>query len=92
MNKAELVDAIAERSGFTKAIADKILTEAIAVIVQTVADGDRVTLIGLGSFASAERKEKKGRNPRTGKMITIPAVQIPKFSAGKAFKELVKNG
>ena len=71
MNKAQLIDAIAEKAGLTKADSKKAL-EA----------GDKVALIGFGSFSVSERSERSGRNPQTGKTITIPAKKVVKFKAG----------
>jgi DNA-binding protein HU-beta len=89
MNKAELVDAIAEKTSVTKKEADAVLTAAIDTIVAAVAGGDKVTLVGFGSFEKRERKEREGRNPKTGESMTIAATTVPAFSAGKSFKETV---
>jgi DNA-binding protein HU-beta len=91
MNKGELVDAIAEKANVSKKEADAILTTAIDTIVEAVADGDKVTLVGFGSFEKRERKEREGRNPKTGESMTIAATTVPAFSAGKAFKETVAD-
>lgn len=89
MNKGELVDAIAEKANVSKKEADAILSTTIDIIVEAVADGDKVTLVGFGSFEKRERKEREGRNPKTGESMTIAATTVPAFSAGKAFKETV---
>ncbi|CAN1208704.1 HU family DNA-binding protein [Tumidithrix helvetica PCC 7403] len=94
MNKGELVDAIAKKAaekGFTvnKKTTDEVLTATLEVIVETVAGGDKVTLVGFGSFESRERKAREGRNPKTGAKMEIPATKVPAFSAGKSFKERV---
>jgi DNA-binding protein HU-beta len=89
MNKGELVDAITEQANVTKREADTILSTAIDTIVEAVKDGDKVTLVGFGSFEKRERKEREGRNPKTGESLTISATTVPAFSAGKAFKETV---
>jgi DNA-binding protein HU-beta len=91
MNKGELVDAIADRvSGqATKKQIDLILSATIDAIVDTVADGDRVTLVGFGTFEARQRKEREGRNPRTGEKMIIPPKTVASFSAGKTFKEKV---
>ncbi len=91
MNKGELVDAIAANSGTTKAQADAILSATLETIVDAVADGDKVTLVGFGSFEPRDRAAREGRNPKTGKALKIPATTVPAFSAGKAFKERVKG-
>ena len=92
MNKAELVGAICDRTGATRAVVDAIVSETIEVIIQQVAEGNRVTLVGFGTFDSRDAKERVGRNPRTGKSMTIPACTKPTFKAGRAFKETVNNG
>jgi DNA-binding protein HU-beta len=89
MNKGELVDAIAEQANVGKKEADTILSAAIDTIVEAVAAGDKVTLVGFGSFEKRDRKEREGRNPKTGESMTIAATTVPAFSAGKAFKETV---
>jgi DNA-binding protein HU-beta len=89
MNKGELVDAIAEKSGVTKKEADTVLTVAIDTIVEAVTNGGKVSLIGFGSFEKRERASREGRNPKTGETMTIAVTTVPAFSAGKAFKEIV---
>lgn len=91
MNKGELVDEIAEKTGVTKKQADTILTALTDVIIETVSSGDKVILVGFGSFEARDRKARNGRNPRTGKTLKIPATKVPAFSAGKVFKEKVKG-
>jgi DNA-binding protein HU-beta len=89
MNKAELVDAISEKAGVTKKEADAVLSAVIETIVESVADGEKVALVGFGSFEKRHRKEREGRNPKTGEAMTIAATSVPAFSAGKSFKEKV---
>ena len=89
MNKGDLVDAIAEKSGVTKKHADIILTAALESIIEAVSEGEKVTLVGFGTFEPRERKEREGRNPKTGEALTIPATVVPAFSAGKLFKEKI---
>jgi DNA-binding protein HU-beta len=91
MNKGELVDKVAEKSGVTKKQADMVLTAAIEAIMETVSSGDKVTLVGFGSFERRDRKEREGRNPKTGETMVIPATKVPAFSAGKQFKEMVSQ-
>jgi DNA-binding protein HU-beta len=91
MNKGELVDAIAEKVDITKKEADAILTSALETIVEAVSEGDKVTLVGFGSFEQRHRQAREGRNPQTGKTVKIPAKNVPAFSAGKAFKEQVAS-
>ncbi|MEO0943200.1 MAG: HU family DNA-binding protein, partial [Cyanobacteria bacterium J06642_12] len=69
--------------------ADAVVTATIDSIMEAVSEGDKVTLIGFGSFESRDRKQREGRNPKTGEPMTIPATTVPAFSAGKAFKEQV---
>ena len=94
MNKGELVDAIAKRADVTKKQADAVLSAALDAIMEAVSEGDKVTLVGFGSFESRERKAREGRNPKTGDKMEIPETTVPAFSAGKSFKELVaqRNG
>lgn len=87
MNKGELIDAVAEKTGVTKKQADAVLTAAFEAITDAVASGDKVTLVGFGAWEGRERAERTGRNPRTGETIVIPAAKVPAFSAGKGFKE-----
>jgi DNA-binding protein HU-beta len=89
MNKGELVDAIADKANVTKKEADTILSTAIDTIVSSVAEGNKVTLVGFGSFEKRERKQREGRNPKTGESMTIAATTVPAFSAGKSFRETV---
>ncbi|MEL4896582.1 HU family DNA-binding protein [Crocosphaera sp. Alani8] len=90
MNKEELVKAIAVETDVSQVVVTKILTALTDTIVETVADGDKVTLVGFGTFEPRDRKERKGVNPKTGETLTIPATTVPWFSAGKAFKDKVK--
>ncbi len=89
MNKGELVDRISQKATVTKKQADAVLSAAIETIMEAVSDGDKVTLVGFGSFERRDRKEREGRNPKTGEKMSIPATQVPAFSAGKLFKEKV---
>ncbi len=89
MNKGELVDAVAEKATVTKKQADAVLSAALEAIMEAVSDGDKVTLVGFGSFESRERKAREGRNPKTGAKMEIPATRVPAFSAGKLFKDRV---
>lgn len=91
MNKGELVDKIAEKAGVTKKEADRILSAAIESIQEAVVNGEKVTLVGFGSFEPRQRSEREGRNPQTGASIKIPATKVPAFSPGKQFKELVSS-
>ncbi|WP_269452756.1 HU family DNA-binding protein [Phormidesmis priestleyi] len=89
MNKGELIDAIAEKAEVSKKDADVVLTALIDSIVEAVSAGEKVSLVGFGSFEPRDRQAREGRNPKTGDKMTIAATRIPAFSAGKAFKEKV---
>lgn len=82
MNKADLVGEIAKKSGLTKASAEKALNAVIASITKAMQKGDRVGLVGFGSFTVAKRSARTGRNPQTGKEIKIPAKKVVKFKPG----------
>jgi DNA-binding protein HU-beta len=89
MNKGELVDAVAARADVTKKQADTVISAVVESIMEAVSSGDKVTLVGFGSFESRDRKAREGRNPKTGEKMEIPATKVPAFSAGKLFKERV---
>ncbi len=82
MNKAELIDAMAEGAGLSKADAKKALDSFISATTSTLKGGGRVSLVGFGSFSVSERSARTGRNPQTGKEINIPAKNVVKFKAG----------
>lgn len=89
MNKAELISAMAEDSGLTKADAKKALDSFIKVTTKTLKKGDRVALVGFGSWSVKKRDERKGRNPQTKKEIIIPAKKVVKFKAGSELANAV---
>ena len=89
MNKGELVDRISQKATVTKKQADAVLSAAIETIMEAVSENDKVTLVGFGSFERRHRKEREGRNPKTGDKMLIPETYVPAFSAGKLFKEKV---
>lgn len=91
MNKAELVDAIASKTNVSKKLADAVMNALTETIVETVASGDKVILVGFGSFEQRTRSAREGRNPKTGEVLAIPSANVPRFSAGKAFKERVSQ-
>ncbi|MEX3634568.1 HU family DNA-binding protein [Paraburkholderia sp. BR14320] len=91
MNKQELVDAVAAKTGTTKALAGETLDALIGTITAAVTRGDTVQLVGFGSFSTGARAARVGRNPATGAEIQIAAAKTVKFTAGKAFKDAV-NG
>ncbi|MBI4986511.1 MAG: HU family DNA-binding protein [Rhodocyclales bacterium] len=89
MNKSELVEVTAKEAGISKAAAEKALSATIAAVVKAVSKGDSVTLVGFGTFKSAKRAARTGKNPKTGATIKIAATTVPKFSAGAGFKAAV---
>ena len=91
MNKADLVKLAAANADLTQRQVEAVLDALIDTIINAVADGDKVLLVGFGTFEAAQRSAREGRNPQTGEVIDIPATTVPKFSAGKAFKEAVAN-
>ncbi len=91
MNKSELIEQIAKRSGQTISASRKSLEAFISVVADALAEGDRVQLVGFGTFKVTERSAREGRNPRTREVIQIPATKTPAFSAGAELKDIV-NG
>ena len=91
MNKAELIDKIAKDSGITKAQANDALDSFTNSVVGTLKKGDRVTLVGFGTFSVTERSARNGRNPQTGEVIKIKARKAPKFKAGKEFSTKISG-
>lgn len=91
MNKVELVAAMAEKTGLTKADAAKAVDAFVATVAETLQKGDDIRLVGFGSFSVTQRAASTGRNPRTGKEIKIPASKAPKFKAGAGLKEAVNK-
>ncbi|MBE8987595.1 MULTISPECIES: HU family DNA-binding protein [unclassified Nostoc] len=89
MNKGELVDAVAAKTNITKKQADEVISAFLSVVIEAVANGEKITLVGFGSFERRDRSEREGRNPKTNEPMTIPATKVPAFSAGKQFKEKV---
>ena len=90
MTKAELIDKIAKEAKVTKVAADKAINSFVDGVKKALKKGDRVALIGFGTFAISQRKARKGRNPQTGKEIKIAARKVPVFKAGAALKKAVK--
>ncbi len=91
MNKTELVAAIAEESGLTKADAGRALDATVSTITKAMSSGDSVAIIGFGTFKVGDRAARTGRNPQTGAEMQIPAARVPKFAAGKGLKEAVNK-
>ena len=89
MNKVELVAAVAEKAALSKKDAEKAVAAVFGAIEEAVAAGDKVQLVGFGTFEVRERAARTGRNPQTGAEITIAASKQPVFKAGKAFKDAV---
>ena len=89
MNKAELINAVAEKAGLSKKDTEAAITAAIAVITENLAQDEKVQLVGFGSFEVKARAERIGRNPKTKEQIKIPASKMPVFKAGKALKDAV---
>ena len=89
MNKSELIAKVAENAGLTKKDAEKAINAVFSSIEQALVGGDKVQMIGFGTFEVKERAARKGRNPQTGNEIDIPASKNPVFKAGKALKDAV---
>ena len=87
MNKTEMIEAVASETGLAKTEVAKVLNAYTAEIIKAVAAGGDYTVIGFGKFYASQRQARPGRNPSTGAEIQIPAARVPKFTAGKAFKE-----
>ena len=89
MNKQELVNGVAEKSGLTKKKAEEALNAVVKAVEEALVKGDKVQLIGFGTFEVRERAARKGRNPQTGAEINIAAAKVPACKAGKALKDAV---
>lgn len=90
MNKAELVAAVAEKTDFTKKDAEKAVAAVFETISEALSAGEKVQLVGFGTFEVKKREQRIGRNPQTKEEIVIPACKVPGFKAGKALKEAVQ--
>jgi DNA-binding protein HU-beta len=90
MTKADLVEKMASDADISKAAAEKCLKSFVDAVIKTVKKGNKVALVGFGTFSVSKRKARTGRNPQTGATIKIAARKVPKFSAGKGFKDAVK--
>ena len=90
MTKADLIEKMAKDAEVSKAAAGKALESFIDSVKKTLKKGNKVSLVGFGTFAVSKRKARKGRNPRTGEKITIKAAKVPKFTSGKTFKEAIR--
>jgi DNA-binding protein HU-beta len=90
MNKAQIIEKVAQEAGMTKAQTERLLDLCLDTIKKSVKKGDDVKLVGFGTFTKAKRKARTGRNPQTGKAIKIPAAWYPKFRPGSEFKTFVR--
>lgn len=90
MNKAELIDAVAESADISKAAAGRAIDGMTAAVTKALKKDDSVTLVGFGTFSVRERAARKGRNPQTGEEINIKAAKLPVFKAGKTLKDTIK--
>ena len=91
MNKTELVKQVSERTGLSKKDTEATLTVLTDVLADVMASGDKITLVGFGTFESVEKPERTARNPRTGESVTIAACKSPKFKASKTLKDFVNK-
>ena len=91
MNKADIINKVHETLGGTKADAERAVETMIASVVDTLKEGNEVSIAGLGIFSAKMRPARQGRNPRTGETIEVPAMRVPKFRAAKALKDAVKG-
>ena len=89
MNKTELIAAIAEQAELSKKDAEKVLKAFVDIVGEELKKGEKVQMVGFGTFEVSERPERAGRNPQTGEVMQIAASKTPKFKAGKALKDLV---
>ncbi len=91
MNKTELINAVAEASGVSKKYTEAVIKATVDAIEKAMVDGDKVQLIGFGTFETRDRAERVGKNPQNGEEVTIPACKVPAFKAGKALKDAVNK-
>lgn len=89
MNKTELIAAVAEKTDLSKKDADAAVSAVLGAITDALKVGDKIQLVGFGTFEVRNRAAKQGRNPRTGETMTVPASKVPAFKAGKALKDAV---
>ena len=92
MNKTELIAEVANKAGLSRKDAEKALGAVVETITEAVVKGDKVQLVGFGSFETKQREARTGRNPKTKETIEIPATRVPVFKAGKALKDFLKTG
>lgn len=89
MTKTELVNAIAEKSELSKSDSEKALKAFVDTVTEVLQQGDKIAMVGFGTFSVGDRAARVGKNPQTGAAINIPAAKVPKFKAGKALKDAV---
>jgi len=90
MNKAALIEHVADKAGLSKAAAQRAVEAVFGGIVESLKRGESVSIVGFGTFSVVERAPRKARNPRTGEEVQVPAMKAPKFKAGKTLKDAVK--
>ena len=90
MNKAQLIEQLANKINLPKSQSETVLDAALDIIQKTVSKGEEVKLVGFGTFCRLARKTRTGRNPKTGQSVVIPGAKIPRFRPGKEFKDRVK--
>lgn len=91
LNKAQFIERLSKNTNITKNQAESLLDAALEIIQSSVSSGEDVKLVGFGTFDRSARKARSGRNPKTGKTLTIPATCVPRFRPGKEFKDLLKK-
>ena len=92
MNKSELVEAVVNKTNLSKSDAESAVNAFLDVVKEEVISGGKVQLVGFGTFESSERSARTARNPKTGATVEVPASRVPKFKAGRTFKDAVNNG
>lgn len=90
MTKQKLIETLAGETGMSKRDVDKFIDTFVNVVTNTVSKGEKVSITGFGTFDLGKRAQRRGRNPQTGELITIPAMPMPRFRAGKGLKEAVR--